>query len=72
MGLFAIRGVVVQPDVIVIGGGIAGCATALNLARVLRNESRIAEAKAAAKEALAKGVKKPKDANAILALPGGK
>ncbi|MFD0724763.1 tetratricopeptide repeat protein [Lysobacter brunescens] len=45
---------------------------ALNLARVLRNESRIAEAKAAAKEALAKGVKKPKDANAILALPGGK
>lgn len=45
---------------------------ALNLARVLRNEARIAEAKAAAKEALAKGVKKPKDANAILALPGGK
>ncbi|MBL8261776.1 MAG: tetratricopeptide repeat protein [Xanthomonadaceae bacterium] len=45
---------------------------ALNLARVLRNESRIAEAKAAAREALAKGVKKPKDANAILALPGGK
>lgn len=45
---------------------------ALNLARVLRNESRIGEAKAAAKEALAKGVKKPKDANAILALPGGK
>ena len=45
---------------------------ALNLARVLRNESRITEAKAAAKEALAKGVKKPKDANAILALPGGK
>lgn len=45
---------------------------ALNLARVLRNESRMTEAKAAAKEALAKGVKKPKDANAILALPGGK
>jgi tetratricopeptide (TPR) repeat protein len=45
---------------------------ALNLARVLRNESRIGEAKAAAKEALAKGVKKPKDANAIMALPGGK
>lgn len=44
----------------------------LNLARVLRNESRIAEAKAAAREALAKGVKKPKDAEAILALPGGK
>lgn len=45
---------------------------ALNLARVLRNEARMAEAKAAAREALAKGVKKPKDANAILALPGGK
>lgn len=45
---------------------------ALNLAKVLRNEDRIAEAKAAAREALAKGVKKPKDANAILGQPGGK
>ncbi len=44
----------------------------LNLAKVLRNENRIAEAKAAAREALAKGVKKPKDANAIIATPGGK
>ncbi len=42
----------------------------LNLAKVLRNEDRIAEAKAAARDALAKGVKKPKDANDILALPG--
>lgn len=45
---------------------------ALNLAKVLRNEDRLTEAKAAAREALAKGVKKPKDANDILALPGGK
>jgi hypothetical protein len=44
----------------------------LNLAKVLRNEDRISEAKAAAREALAKGVKKPKEANDILALPGGK
>ncbi|MFZ2754228.1 MAG: hypothetical protein WAZ48_12365 [Lysobacteraceae bacterium] len=44
----------------------------LNLAKVLRNEDRLSEAKAAAREALAKGVKKPKDANDILALPGGK
>ena len=44
----------------------------LNLARILRNEGRVAEAKAAAREALAKGVKKPKDAEAILAVPGGK
>lgn len=43
---------------------------ALNLAKVLRNENRIGEAKAAAREALAKGIKKPKDANDILALPG--
>jgi tetratricopeptide (TPR) repeat protein len=42
---------------------------ALNLARVLRNESRIAEAKQAAQEALNKGVKKPEDAKKILALP---
>jgi hypothetical protein len=45
---------------------------ALNLAKVLRNEDRMGEAKAAAREALAKGVKKPKDANDILAMPGGK
>ncbi len=44
----------------------------LNLAKVLRNEDRIGEAKAAAREALAKGVKKPKEANDILALSGGK
>lgn len=43
---------------------------ALNLAKVLTYEDRIAEAKAAAREALAKGVKKPKDANNILAMPG--
>jgi tetratricopeptide (TPR) repeat protein len=43
---------------------------ALNLARVLRNESRIAEAKQAAQEALNKGVKKPEDAKKIIALPG--
>lgn len=43
---------------------------ALNLAKVLRNENRIGEAKAAARDALAKGIKKPKDANDILALPG--
>jgi hypothetical protein len=44
----------------------------LNLAKVLRNEDRLGEAKAAAREALAKGVKKPKEANDILALPGKK
>lgn len=44
----------------------------LNLAKVLRNEDRMSEAKAAAREALAKGVKKPKEANDIIALPGGK
>ncbi|TXI47346.1 MAG: hypothetical protein E6Q50_13740 [Lysobacter sp.] len=43
---------------------------ALNLARVLRNENRIAEAKQAAQDALNKGVKKPEDARKILALPG--
>jgi hypothetical protein len=43
---------------------------ALNLARLLKNEDRIGEAKAAAREALAKGVKKPNDANNILAMPG--
>ncbi len=43
---------------------------ALNLARVLRNENRIAEAKQAAQEALNKGIKNRDDANKILALPG--
>ena len=41
----------------------------LNLARVLWQEDRIAEAKEAAKQAIAKGVKKPDDAKKILALP---
>lgn len=42
----------------------------LNLARVLWQEDRIPEAKEAAKQAVAKGVKKPEDAKKILALPG--
>jgi len=41
----------------------------LNLARVLWSEDRIPEAKEAAKQAVAKGVKKPDDAKKILALP---
>ena len=44
--------------------------TYLNLARVLWQEDRIAEAREAAKQAIAKGVKKPADAKKILALPG--
>lgn len=40
--------------------------TYLNLARVLSNEGRSAEAKEAAKQALAKGVKKPEDAKRII------
>ena len=44
--------------------------TYLNMAKVLHQENRIGEAKAAARQALAKGVKKEKDANAIIALPG--
>jgi uncharacterized protein HemY len=40
--------------------------TFLNLARALQNEGRLAEAKDAAKQALAKGVKKPEDAQRIL------
>lgn len=44
--------------------------TYLNLARVLWQEDRIPEAKEAAKQAVAKGVKKPEDAKKILALPG--
>ncbi len=43
---------------------------ALNLAKVLTFEDRIGEAKVAAREALAKGIKKPKEANNILAMPG--
>lgn len=43
---------------------------ALNLAKVFLYEDRIGEAKAAAREALAQGIKKPKDANNILAMPG--
>lgn len=42
----------------------------LNLARVLQQENRIGEAKAAARQALAKGIKREKDANVIIALPG--
>jgi tetratricopeptide (TPR) repeat protein len=42
----------------------------LNLARVLWSEDRIPEAKEAAKQAVAKGVKKPDDAKKIIALPG--
>lgn len=43
--------------------------TYLNLARVLWQEDRIAEAREAARQAIAKGVKKPDDAKKILALP---
>lgn len=43
--------------------------TYLNLAKALWNEDRIPEAKEAAKQAIAKGVKKPDDAKKILALP---
>jgi predicted negative regulator of RcsB-dependent stress response len=43
--------------------------TYLNLARVLWQEDRIAEAKEAARQAIAKGVKKPDDAKKIIALP---
>lgn len=45
--------------------------TYLNLAKALWQEDRLAEAKQAAKQALAKGIKKPADANSILA-QGGK
>lgn len=44
--------------------------TYLNLAKVLQQENRISEAKAAARQALAKGIKREKDANVIIALPG--
>lgn len=43
--------------------------TYLNLARALWSESRIPEAKEAAKAALEKGLKRPDDAKKILALP---
>nr|WP_242003081.1 tetratricopeptide repeat protein [Vulcaniibacterium tengchongense] len=43
--------------------------TYLNLARLLWQEDRIPEAKEAAQQAIAKGVKKPEDAKKILALP---
>ena len=45
--------------------------TYLNLAKVLWQEDRITEAKAAAREAMSKGLKNPDDANKILAIPGG-
>ena len=43
--------------------------TYLNLARLLWQDDRIPEAKEAAKQAMAKGLKKPDDAKKILALP---
>jgi tetratricopeptide (TPR) repeat protein len=43
--------------------------TYLNLARLLWQNDRIPEAKEAAKQAMAKGLKKPDDAKKILALP---
>ena len=45
--------------------------TYLNLAKVLWQEDRLSEAKAAAREAMAKGLKNPDDAKKILAVPGG-
>lgn len=45
--------------------------TYLNLAKVLWQEDRIGEAKEAARQALAKGVKRPEEARQITALPGG-
>lgn len=42
----------------------------LQQAKALRDGERIGEAKAAARQALAKGIKQPKQANDILALPG--
>ncbi|NUS37674.1 MAG: tetratricopeptide repeat protein [Lysobacter sp.] len=42
----------------------------LNLARVLMNEGRLAEAKQAAQQALDKGLKRPEDAKKILAKKG--
>ncbi|MBB1088663.1 tetratricopeptide repeat protein [Lysobacter sp. SG-8] len=45
--------------------------TYLNLARILWQEDRVPEAKEAARQAKAKGVRSAKDADTILALPGG-
>lgn len=45
--------------------------TYLNLAKVLWQEDRLTEAKAAAREAMSKGLKTPDDAKKILAVPGG-
>ena len=45
--------------------------TYLNLAKVLWQENRLTEAKAAAREAMAKGLKNPDDAKKILAVSGG-
>ena len=44
--------------------------TYLNLAKVLWQSDRVAEAKDAARQAKAKGLKKPADADKVLALPG--
>ena len=48
---------------------VADGETYLNLAKILLWQEDRPEAKAAAKQALAKGVKKPDDAKKILALP---
>lgn len=45
--------------------------TYLNLAKVLWQEDRVSEAKAAARQAMAKGLKNADDARKILAVPGG-
>ncbi|MBA2238130.1 MAG: tetratricopeptide repeat protein [Lysobacter sp.] len=45
--------------------------TYLNLAKILWQEDRITEAKVAARQAIAKGLKNPKEAEQIIALPGG-
>lgn len=45
--------------------------TYLNLAKILHQEGRIAEAKDAARQAVAKGLDDASDANRIIALPGG-
>lgn len=44
--------------------------TYLNLAKILWQEDRVPAAKEAARQAIAKGVKKPDDARKIIALPG--
>jgi tetratricopeptide (TPR) repeat protein len=45
--------------------------TYLNLAKVLWQEDRVSEAKEAARQALSKGLKRPEEANKIVALPNG-